>query len=69
MSIAASSLYRLGQWRESLPYRAQPQNGADVFRQKQLDDAGSHESIIDGLRFKDGPHFKIRDGAGAAHIF
>ena len=50
-------------------YQAVLRNGADVHRQKLLDDAGKRESVIDGLHFKSGPGFKIRDGAGVAHIF
>lgn len=69
MSIAGRALYRFHQWRESMRYQAVLRNGAEVFRQKLLDDAGNRESIIDELRFKNGPDFKIRDGAGAAHIF
>lgn len=69
MSIAGRALYRFNQWRESSRYQAVLNNGAEVCQQKRLDDAGKRESIIDGIDFKSGPKFRIRDGAGAAHIF
>jgi FkbM family methyltransferase len=69
MSIAGRALYRFNQWREAKPYEALLRNGAEVYQQKFLDDAGKRESTIDGLHFKNGTDFKIRDGAGAAHIF
>src|SRR6185436_7619434 len=69
MSIAGRALYRFNQWRESSRYQAILRNGGEVYTQKQLDDAGRRESIIYGLHFKDSLDFKIRDGAGAAHIF
>jgi FkbM family methyltransferase len=69
MSIAGRALYRFNQWREAKPYKALLQNGSEVYQQKQLDDAGRRETLINGLHFRNGPNFKIRDGAGAAHIF
>lgn len=69
MSIAGRTLYRLRQWRERRRYQDILQNGDEVYRQKQIDDAGGDNSIINSLDFIDGPTFKISDGPGAAYIF
>src|SRR5262245_18002458 len=69
MSVAGRALYRINRWHEGRAYQAILRNGDDVFRQKLIDDEGRHDIIIDGLHFRDGPTFTIRDGAGAAHIF
>jgi FkbM family methyltransferase len=69
MSIAGRTLFRLNRWLECRKYQAILTNGVDVFRQKSIDDGGGRQSIIDGLSFRNGPDFKIRDGAGATYIF
>lgn len=69
MSLAGRALLRFNRWRECRKFQAVLSNGEEVFHQKSVDDEGRSTSIIDGLAFHNGPHFKIRDGAGAAHIF
>jgi FkbM family methyltransferase len=69
MSFAGRTLLKFNMWRESRKYSDLLLNGFDVYQQKTLDDAGLKDSIIDSLQFRVGPTFKVRDGAGAAHVF
>jgi hypothetical protein len=69
MSFTGHARRRFRQWRERRIFRRFLENGDAVFQQKLIADKGDLRPVIRTLNFKDGPTFKVRDGAGAAYIF